>query len=295
MTVKKARLIIIILAALASVLFFLCVWLLIDRCSGNGNISENTGGFGNGLFSWHDEAFNEDERKVLFTLMKDRGLTELYQSVSKSIPASKIKDLAKSCEENGVRLFLLVGEPEWALDENGSKLKEQIQRAALIGCAGVVVDIEPGSTERWKKDRNSVMSTMTKAILNAKASAEENGLEIIVCLAYYYDDYGFEKEIETIVEYGCDTLAIMNYNRRDEISQIKNEAALCKQYNKRLISIHELQEVGKHELKEINTYRNVGLSALQDSQVKIMAAFDDQKISFALHEYGALKEMMELK
>ena len=116
---------------------------------------------------------------------------------------------------------------------------------------------------------------------------------MIVCLSYYYDDYGFEDELETIVEDGCGALAIMNYNREDEIGQIETEAALCKTYGKRLITIYELQEVGKFDLEESHTYREAGLSALKESRERALAYFGDQKISTALHEYRALKEMSD--
>lgn len=43
---------------------------------------------GNGLFSWHDEVFEMDEREILFRIMKDQGMTELYQDVPHDMPAS---------------------------------------------------------------------------------------------------------------------------------------------------------------------------------------------------------------
>ena len=107
----------------------------------------------------------------------------------------------------------------------------------------------------------------------------------------YYDDYGFEDELETIVDRGCDALAIMNYNRDDEIGQIETEAALCSAYGKRLINIYELQEVGKFDLEENHTYRDAGLPALEESAKSVVRRFDGQDITTALHEYRALKDM----
>lgn len=286
---KKARVLIIILLALVAALGSFCIWLLTVRCAKQTKTPEIR--TGNGLFSWHDEVFETDEREILFRLMRDQGLTELYQDVPADTPVPLIKAFAQTCEENGIRLYLLIGEPEWALDKHGTELRAQIQRAALMGFSGVMVDVEPGSTDEWKEDRRPVMETMTKAFLRGKAAAEENGLEMIVCLSYYYDDYGFEDELETVVQRGCDALAIMNYNREDEIGQIQTEAALCKAYGKRLINIYELQEVGEFGLEETHTYREAGLSALQKSSESIQRYFADQDISTALHEYRALKDM----
>ena len=281
-------LVIIILTLLAAALAVACAVLLLGRSE-----KVTKGSYGDGLFSWHDEVFEEGERETLFCLMRDQGLTELYQDVPYDTPVSEIKDFAEDCRENGIKLYLLVGEPEWALDRSGAALRAEIQRAALMGFDGVMADIEPGSTDEWKEDRASVMETMTKAFLRCNADAKENGVEMIVCLSYYYDDYGFGDEHETIVEDGCGALAIMNYNREDEIGQIETEAALCKTYGKRLITIYELQEVGKFDLEESHTYREAGLSALKESRERALAYFGDQKISTALHEYRALKEMSD--
>jgi len=246
---------------------------------------------GHGLFSWHDEVFEAEERKILLRLMREQGLTELYQDIPHNMPTAQIKELAEACKALGIRLYLLIGEPEWALDRNATELRYEIQRAALIGCAGVMVDIEPGSTDKWKKDRDSVMDSMTQAFLQGQDAAEQEGLEMIVCLSWYYDDYGYEDALEQLVAEGCDTLAIMNYNRRDEIGQIETEAELCRNYGKALISIYELQEVGKHDLEENHTYREAGLPALWESWNELRSAFSEQEISAALHEYRALKAM----
>ena len=288
---KKTRAVILILLALVVALTSVCVWLLIDRRAEQTKTPEVVPGQKNGLFSWHDEVLEVDERETLFRLMREQGLTELYQDIPTSASVPQIKEFAQACEEHGIRLFLLVGEPEWALDKSGTELRAQIQRAALMGFSGVMVDVEPGSTDEWKKDRKPVMETMTKAFLRGKADAEKNGLEMIVCLSYYYDDYGFEESLEAIVERGCDTLAIMNYDRADEIGQIATEAALCKKYDKRLIHIYELQEVGKYGLEESHTYREAGFSALQESFDSICRHFAEQDVSMALHEYRALKDM----
>ena len=246
---------------------------------------------GHGLFSWHDEVFEAEERETLLQLMREQGLTELYQDVPHTTPTALVKELAEACRALGIRFYLLVGEPEWALDRKAAELRSEIQRAALIGCDGVMVDIEPGSTDQWKKDRDSVMSSMTEAFLKGKAAAEREGLEMIACFSWYYDDYGYEAELEQLIAEGCDTFAIMNYHREDEVGQIQTEAELCRRYGKALISIYELQEVGKYDLEEIHTYREAGLPALWESWDELRNAFPDQEISAALHEYRALKAM----
>lgn len=286
---KKHRALIVILLALIAALAFVCVWLYLHPRAAEPQERAFPESGGNGLFSWHDEVFDPEEREILFELMRSQGLTELYQDVPFNLPAAEVIQFCEACRENGIRPYLLIGEPEWALDKSGTGIRTQIQRAALMGFAGVMVDVEPGSTSEWKDDRASVMTTMTRGFLRGKTAAEENSLEMLVCLSYYYDDYGFGEELETIVEQGCDGLAIMNYDREDEIGQIETEAALCKTYGKRLVNIYELQEVGKYDLEESHTYREAGLPALWESSEKLRDHYGGQKISTALHEYRALK------
>ena len=289
-TRKRPRVLAAILLAIVVVLASLCVCLFI-RLREVSVSPEAALPHGNGLFSWHDEIFEEDEREILFSLMRENGLTELYQDVPSDTPAPVIKDFTDACAENGVKLYLLIGDPEWALDKNGYELRAQIQRAALMGFAGGMVDVEPGSTSAWKKDRAPVMETMTKSFLRGKEAAEENGVEMIVCLSYYYDDYGFESELGTIIGQGCDALAVMNYNRDDEIGQIEHEASLCRKYGKRLINIYELKEAGKYGLEESHTYREEGFDALNKSAETLRRYFSGQDFNTALHDYRALKEM----
>lgn len=245
----------------------------------------------NGLFSWHDEVFSAEEQKLLLLHMRKQGLTELYQYVTHSVPVPDIKALKSACDSAGVSLYLLVGEPEWALDGDARDLISEIQRAALIGCAGIMVDMEPYSLDEWDSGSDTVMASMTAACIKAESAAERNGLELVVCISWFLDGRGYSRELEEIVSRGCGALAVMNYNRSDEPAQIETEAALCRKYGKRLINIFELQEAGKYGLQEQNTYSGEGLSALWESWERLKNIYPDQELSLALHEYGALKDI----
>lgn len=248
---------------------------------------------GNGLFSWHGEAFDPEARAAMLQLMKEQGLTELYQDIAHDRPVSEVRALLDACAEAGVRVYLLVGAPEWALDASAAALLAEIQRAALMGCAGVLVDVEPGGTKEWHADRAAVMQTMTESFLRAQAAAVREGLELIVCLSWYYDDYGFDSELERIVAEGCGALAIMNYDRTDEIGQIRTEATLCRRYGRPLICIYELQEAGRYGLEDVNTYHDAGLDALRQSWEALAAAYPDVSLTAAMHEYRALRALAE--
>ena len=46
-------------------------------------------------------------------------------------------------------------------------------------------------------------------------------------------------------------------------------------------------------MKEINTYYNSGLAALERSYQNVLEAYPNQTISIAYHDYKALKEVLK--
>ena len=100
-------------------------------------------------------------------------------------------------------------------------------------------------------------------------------------------------ELEKLISYACDGVAVMNYNRRDEYGQMAMEVGFAREYGKEILCIYELQKPGKHELEEINTYANEGLKALWKSRERLEKQFGYDKLGFAYHYYKPLKEMLE--
>ena len=91
----------------------------------------------------------------------------------------------------------------------------------------------------------------------------------------------------------ADAVAVMNYDKSDEIGQIDREMELSMRAGKRLIHIYELQRPGLHDLTERNTYYSDGLTAVWASRDTLSAHFDYEWLSFALHDYTALRELMK--
>ena len=281
---EPARVFIGILAGLLAIVFVL---LVLRR-------SQAKAPQGNGLFSWHDSVLEEPCRTALFDRMEQLGLTELYQHVSQTADPQTVQAFWTAAGERGIRTYLLAGSPEWALDETAGALLEAIGRAAsLSGCAGLVADVEPHLTPEWTRDQDFVAQRYLAAMEIAKQAAGRAGLELVVCVPYYYDDKGGGTLLDRLISSGCDTLAVMNYYRKNEAGHIQTEARLCQSYGRRLIHIYELQAPGVQGLETINTYHDAGLGALYTSWSGLQTQFPDLRLNYALHDYDALRELMD--
>ena len=281
---EPARVVIGVLAGLVVIVFV--VLILRHNQAGAAH--------GNGLFSWHDAALEEPDRTALFDRMEQLGLTELYQHVSQVADPRIVQDFFASARERGIRAYLLSGSPDWALDETGQALLDAVERASsLEGCAGLMADVEPHLTPDWDQDQEAVIQRYLSAMKAAKRASRRAGLELVVCVPYYYDDKAGGTLLDHLVSEGCDALAVMNYYRKNEAGHIQTEVQLCQAYGKRLIHIYELQAPGTQGLETINTYHDAGLGALYTSWSSLQTRFTGVSMHYALHDYDALRELMD--
>ncbi len=269
-----------------------------------------------GLFSWSAETVNKTDGE-LFKLMKEQGLTVLYQNISsKNSRQEQMSVFVESAVDEGVTVYYLTGDASWGLDPDGERLCEAVkdavaynrrikrkflarreadgkQWATIPQLAGIVFDVESYTLKEWDKNPEKVMGSFVSGMKEAYALAQDYGLEVIVCIPWYYDDKGQQKGLEELIENGCDRIAVMNYYRGAEIKNIATEVDLVQKHGKGIITIYELQKADGHGLKEINTYYNSGLAALARSFKSVMEAYPEQTISIAYHDYRALKEVLK--
>ena len=249
--------------------------------------------------------------------MKEQGLTVLYQNISsKNSRQEQMSVFVESAVDEGVTVYYLTGDASWGLDPDGERLCEAVkdavaynrrikrkflarreadgkQWATIPQLAGIVFDVEPYTLKEWDKNPEKVMGSFVSGMKEAYALAQDYGLEVIVCIPWYYDDKGQQKGLEELIENGCDRIAVMNYYRGAEIKNIATEVDLVQKHGKGIITIYELQKADGHGLKEINTYYNSGLAALARSFKSVMEAYPEQTISIAYHDYRALKEVLK--
>lgn len=269
-----------------------------------------------GLFSWSAETVNKTDGE-LFKLMKEQGLTVLYQNISsKNSRQEQMSVFVETAMDEGITVYYLTGDESWGLDPDGERLCEAVKDAVAYNrrikrkflarreadgkpwstvpqLAGIVFDVEPYTLDEWDKNPDKVMNSFVSGMTEAYALAKDYGLEVIVCIPFHYDNKGQQKGLEELIKNGCDSIAVMNYYRGAEIKNIATEIELAQKYGKGIITIYELQKAGGHGVKEINTYYNSGLAALKKSYASLLEAYPEQTISMAYHDYRALKEVLK--
>lgn len=256
------------------------------------------------MFCWDTDNMRQENRSALNQVIKQANINEIYQEFSQDETeleqaASFLKDMYRQ----DVAVYALLGEAEWAYEENGESLVAEIERIqglqeTLGGdqqIQGIMVDVEPYLLEEWDggtEARNTLMQSYISGIAAAYSTARDCGFEFLVCIPMFYNAT-CPDILESLVSAYCDGIAVMNYNRENEYVQLEDEVDLARKYQKRIVCIYELQPSGKHDLADMNTYYHVGLKVLQASRETLEQQFDYDRLSFSYHYYAPLQEMLE--
>ena len=254
----------------------------------------------NGLFSWSDDVLEEEEAVQLFRVMEECGLEDLYQHFSSDISNEEIENFLECADEYGVSVYYLTGNPEWGLNPKGEEMCEEVEKVAQFNAgtegkklAGIIIDSEPYLLDAWDENENGVMNSYVLAMEQAHEKAMEAEIPLIACIPFYHDSSVHEEALKELMADGCDGSAIMNYSRKDEIEHVETEISIAEEVDCAVVVIYELQEAGKHGLKENNTYYQEGMEALQESISKFQDTFGKENFRYALHDYDALVEVIE--
>lgn len=269
-----------------------------------------------GLFSWHASDVKEEGRELL-ELMDQQQLNVLYQNFSvKEIKWREMVEFLGDAMAEGVSVYHLAGDPSWALEPEGESLCEEVEFAASLNrkaarefdrrqkdgeqgwdkapkVEGILFDVEPYVLEIWDEDRDRVMAQFTANMKKAYALAGEQGLKVIVCIPWFYDNKGEIERLKTLMKDCGDGIAVMNYYRGAEIKNIRTEEELARQYQKKLITIYELQPAGSRGVQEMNTYYEQGLSGVRANFEGLLHEYGEQSMTMALHDYRGLKEVLK--
>lgn len=253
------------------------------------------------LFSWDSQVLNKEESETLFQTMEKYRLVLLAQYIPPEIDPELMKPFFKQASEHKISVYLLAGEASWGLDPTGAEMIATVQRAARIretldsdhALVGIMMDTEPYLTNEWKQDRAGVMTDYVSAMTAAYAEAQKAGLKLTVCIPYFYDTEGLDPWLEQLISQCCDGVAVMNYYEGREAEHMQTELALAKRYEKPLTTIYELQPPGVYDLEEKNTYYDNGLSAVFESYAAVKRQLSDGSISYGLHNYAALLDLMK--
>lgn len=255
------------------------------------------------LFCWDSDTLSGDDLGSLCTVLDRAGVSEVYHSIpEETLLSGGADEFLSAMGDRGTAVYLLDGDAEWAWESGGESLIYRLDLILEANAAlpeedrirGLMADVEPYLLEDWddEEGRADLLDRYAQGVETAYRYAQENGLELLLCVPSFYDS-ACPELLDRIVSDGCDGIAVMNYDRTDEYGQMADEVDLAREHGKRVICIAELQAPGRHELTEINTYYGVGLRPLLASWEVLADRFDYSGLSFSYHYYAPLLELLE--
>lgn len=242
-----------------------------------------------GMFEWSEE--RTDSPETAQELANKLGIERWYQEFPERLDEKKTAGFVSAMGEADVSVYALVGSVEWGFEEDGRSLIECIEEICKYNekadkeerIMGIMADIEPYTTTRWKEEPEKYMEIYVAGMKKAYQAANQEGLTMIACIPRHYDDRGLTKQLEELIAYACDEVAVMDYECGHEAEKISTEAGLAKKYKKTLHCILEFQEVGKHGLTEEKTYNNKGIEEAVKAWEAVDSAFPDMEIIRDFH------------
>lgn len=265
---------------------WLFLLLLLSGCGQRANMQQS-------LISWQKQPFM-DVASCAKQLSEQR-ISRLYQYMPTEITQASWIELAQELTQYEIALYAVDGAPEWILEEDHTSCKEAIdqiylQNAQKSGSAiqGIMLDVEPYGLAKWQEEQEALMDQYVTTIQVAYTHAQKYGIEVVLCIPYFFDDLGYDEELEALMPY-CDEVAIMNYRKEQEWEHIAQEVQLAQQYEKPVSVIYELQAPGTHDLTSIHTYYEDGLAAVQNSFAALQK--HESSLGIVYHEYQSYQSL----
>lgn len=253
------------------------------------------------LFSWENQVYQENQIDKLFGLMNQLSVTRLYQQFpNEGINTNDILTLLQRSDESNIDVYYLTGDGTWGLDEMAVDMKTKIDEIDILNhtsakefpIKGIYFDVETYLTEQWIQNPKESFNNYVNAMVTGYRYAKSKGLRVIVCIPNWLDEVNIDS-LDNLIQYACDEIAIMNYDKRNEINAIKEEVLLSKKYHKNLECIFEFQKEGYHQLTSNETYYTDGLDVAMHNFDLLRDYYQDASISFAYHYVNPLYEILE--
>ena len=249
------------------------------------------------LYSWHSRYITPQYEDELSLVLEVLDCDTLYQDLDAGAADQEVLEFLKRREEQGQRVYYLCGNTDWAIEPDAASMLAELEKViaynelaaqnGVTGFYGIQYDVEKLSQE----DRVNQCVENYKTVY---ALAQQHGIKVEACISYKLDDYGFTAQLEDLIANGCDSVAIMNYYKKNtEADNIRYEVELCARYGKELINITETQPVGSHVMTEDETYFNDGLHAVEEMWRSLEAEYSGT-ISYSYHYLESIRVLLGL-
>lgn len=199
-------------------------------------------------------------------------------------------------KENNIKTYIVYDEPEIYIDymeELMDKIDSYNQNSSYK-LEGVAVDSEFHSSGEYAHASQLERINMLKNYVSSMKTAYEYGktknLKYVACIPVWYDLLDSDS-VEELIKDGCDYVQLMNYAKKNAITNIEKEVEFAKKYNKDIESIAELQIPGPHEVTDDITFYHDGLDACTARFGEIDQAYNYEKLTFCYHYLNPVLEL----
>lgn len=255
------------------------------------------------MYSWSENYVHPSNEDLLQTVMEKTNCNILYQEIGADEDPIVVADFLNRRAANGQTVYYLCGDAAWATETDAHSMLAEVERAAMLNDAatgakfvGIQFDVEPYCLKDFDDNADAYFTQYVENCKTAYQAAHKAGLLVELCIPYWWDSaYGFNDQLEDLIVNACDSVAVMNYYKRNsEARHISNELELCKKYDKPIINITEMQPVGTHGLTENNTYYADGIDAVETMWNGLEATFGYEKLGYSYHYLNTMVKLLGL-
>ena len=253
--------------------------------------------FGAGTFSW-DHLPDEEDIECLVS----NNITEIYQYLKPEYSDEEIVSFLRRMSDKGIDVYILDGEPTWSYLDNFRYAEAVIDRIAYINnyvsrrerIIGVVYDIEPYVLDKWHSTPQLIMDEYIENMkaLRDKIERRSYNIEMCICVPYSFDLMGYEEHLNSLID-SSDQVFVLNYNKANEIEDIRTEVEMSARLGKRIVTVYELQPGLLSQTNNSVTYYKDGLGAIKTSYDKMLNAYEGNKLGIAYHTLNYLKVLSD--
>lgn len=164
------------------------------------------------LYIWSSD-FGRFSNADLIALLKNFSIKTVHLSFLEN-QSEKAQKFVENAHNQGIKVFLLVGNNQLIFEKTNAKLTSKFQQAQKIIMAGVHLDVEPQVFEDWNARRQEYLNMYVGMLQQAHILAKEKNMKLAVSVPHY-----FEPILEEVNQL-ADEVFIMVYET-DQIDQIK--------------------------------------------------------------------------
>lgn len=253
--------------------------------------------YGAGVFSWDHLPDDEDIQCLV-----SNNITEIYQYLKPEYTDEEIVSFLGRMSDKGIDVYILDGEPTWSYQENLRYAEAVIDRIAYINnyvskrerILGVVYDIEPYVLDKWHSTPQLIMDEYIENVkaLRDKIERRSYNIEMCVCVPYSFDLMGYQEHLYSLID-SSDQVLVLNYNKANEIEDIRAEMEMAYELGKRIVTVYEIQPGLLSQTNNSVTYYKDGLGAIKTSYGNMLSAYEGKKLGIAYHTMDCLKILSE--